>query len=518
MKNINVFGYATFGTPNGFTQSCIQGNQSLEKVLKTFDFKADAIQLLSPNDRIYSIRKENIQKDVVLSYSVYTFAKEKSSNRSGTFIGTSLIFTNVTLPENLILSNLHEIHSNLKNNNVKANVLTVNHSKDFNLQNVFPKDFEKLEFQTKNISFKTSQNNGNNLVIFTDKFEDNIIQNLFKNSLELLQKYETIYFIDSNEIAEFVGQKRLFKLINADNLDQEIQKMQEEQNKKIETRISELINEKLKLEEERKRTELILAKQIQQNEQNHTENSKKISELKSNFSNFNTFYQNYSRKFDDHINSLRTNKNLDEVNNSFKTEKRTFEKEKGNFENLIQVSPFSAKRTDVNPQMSNQNTSRKSNNWSDGKSENKKINPITAVSLILNGLLIIGGLIYFFWYAQKNSPKTEIDSTISENIVVQDSLSFESKLNPFPNDSITVENRKEVALKLKDSVSTLKETAKVIFEKNPKSVGNSYQYQFEDYKKLLFDKNKNAFSIKNLDTILMKKDSLKTIPSLKINP
>ena len=86
MKNINVFGYATFGTPNGFTQSCIQGNQSLEKVLKTFDFKADAIQLLSPNDRIYSIRKENIQKDVVLSYSVYTFAKEKRGKIAFAFL------------------------------------------------------------------------------------------------------------------------------------------------------------------------------------------------------------------------------------------------------------------------------------------------------------------------------------------------------------------------------------------------------------------------------------------------
>lgn len=228
MKNINVFGYATFGTPNGFTQSCIYGNKNLEKALKTFDLKTDAIQLLSPNDRIYSSRKEGIADKFIISYSVYTYAKEKNSNRSGTFIGTSLVFTNEILPENLILSSLHDVHQRLKNNNVSNNVLTINHSKDFNIENIFSKDFEKLEHQTHQLNVLEWENSGKNLVVFIPKFGNNEIQNLFKKSFELLPKYDTIFFIDSKEIAEFVSQKRLFRIIDKNGLDQEIQILEEE--------------------------------------------------------------------------------------------------------------------------------------------------------------------------------------------------------------------------------------------------------------------------------------------------
>ncbi len=301
MKNINVFGYATFGTPNGFTQSCIYGNKGLEKVLKTFDLKTNAIQLLSPNDRIYSIRKESVQNNIILSYSFYTYAKERNSNRSGTFIGTSLVFTNEILPENLTLKSLHEIHSNLNLNNVdsKSFVLNINHSKDFNLLKIFSKDFEKLEHQTTRFNFQEWENIGKNLVIHIPKFDQNEIQNLFKKSLQILPKYETIYFIDSKEIAEFVSQKRLFRIIDKNGLEQEIEILQNERKQKITNAISSLKNQKEKLKEEEKRELENQKIKIDKKEQAHSENGKNIQEDKQNL----TKLENRYKIFSDNISS-----------------------------------------------------------------------------------------------------------------------------------------------------------------------------------------------------------------------
>ena len=519
MKNINVFGYATFGTPNGFTQSCIHGNQSMEKIIKKFDLKSDAIQLLSPSDRIYSIRKESLQNNILLSYSVYTYAKEKNSNRSGTFIGTSIVFTNEILPENLILNSLHEIHINLKNNNVSADnfVLNINHSKDFNLQKILSKDFDKLEHQTTKFNFQEWENTDKNLVIYIPKFDQNEIQNLFKKSLEIIPKYETLYFIDSKEIAEFVTQKRLFRLIDKNGLEQEIQILQQERKQKRTDAIAKFERNKLQLEEEKNREIENRKKQIEQNQQRQSENQKKIDESESDLTKFESLFRNLFSNISSLLTDLHSGKNLDEINNSYKQLEKEFNDEKRKLGSSSQISSFSNPRSSaqVSPYSNPYEKSYHRDSEEDEKKGSMKV--VAIVSLVLN-ILLIGALAYLLYSIYTDNEKkiadTENIPSLNEgsDFNESDSVLVESKLNPFPNDVAKNQENKVEMLKKFDSTSTMKNVIDIIFERN-KSIKEVYQFQKNDYKKLLFERNKNAFDVKNGDTILVKKDLLEEIPS-----
>jgi hypothetical protein len=512
MKNINVFGYATFGMPNGFTQSCIYGNQNLEKVLKTFDLKTNAIQLLSPNDRIYSIRKEATQNNTILSYSVYTYAKERNSNRSGTFIGTSLVLINEILPENLVLKSLHEIHQNLKNNNVSNNVLNINHSKDFNIQYVFSKDFEKLEHQSKPFEVLDWENSGKNLVIYTSKFEQNEIQNLFKKTLQILAKYDTIYFVDSKVIAEFVSQKKLFRLIEKNGLDEEIAKLENEKKQKLVNTIESFKNQKQKREEEGRKEYEVLKKQIEQDEQKHLENGKKIEEADKNLSALNQLYANFLPKFDELISQLNSGKQLEEVNQTFKQFEQNFNEEKRKLGSSTSISSLSNLRTSgkVSPYVNSYSENYHQRNFDDEK-KSGTIGVFSIVSLVMN-VLLIGGLVYLYLENDKNEKKLAIKEApvmINEPSSEKDSTLIEFKLNPQPNDfARDEENKKYVLEKLTENSTTIEEAVDVIFNKN-KIIKEVYQFQKGDYADNLMKENPDAF---DSNKILIKKDLLQKIP------
>lgn len=518
MKNINVFGYATFGTPNGFTQSCVYGNKGLEKVLKTFDLKTNAIQLISPSDRIYSIRKESIQNISIVSYSVYTYAKEKKSDRNGTFIGTSLVLTNEILPENLVLKSLHEIHQKLKNNNVSNNILNVIHSKDFNTQDIFSRDFEKLEHQTNTFDSLEWENSGKNLVIYIAKFEQNEIQNLFKKSLLILSKYDTVYFIDSKEIAEFVSQKKLFRLIEKSGLDEEIIKLESERKQRILDTISNFKTQRQKLEEEGIKEEESFKKYIDQNKEKHDENRKKIEGAEGNLIKLKKNYQDFLSKLTLLISELESGKKIEDVNNSFKIFEREFNEEKRKLGSLASISLLSDTRTQniLSPYL---NPYAESFSYDKSKRNEKRSNVaiLIIVSAILN-VLLIGGIIYLYFFNDKNAEKIEatVNSPVAEDHEAEkDSIITLSKLNPFPNDYAKDELAKKLVMEnIKDSTFKIGEVSSVIFNKNSK-IKNVYQYQKTDYINYLLLKNPEAFKIDTIknDTLLINKSLLNYIPS-----
>jgi len=519
MKNINVFGYATFGTPNGFTQSCVYGNKSLEKVLKTFDLKTNAIQLILPTDRIYSIRKESIQNSNIISYSVYTYAKEKKSNRNGTFIGTSLVLTHEILPENLVLKSLHEIHQKLKNNNVSNNVLTVNHSNEFNIQGIFSSDFEKLEHQTHSFEGVEWENSGKNLVVYTAKFEQNEIQSLFKKSLQILPKYDTIYFIDSKEIAEFVSQKKLFRLIEKNGLDDEIVKLENEKKQKVLDAISNFKKQKQNLEEEGKKEEESIKKFIEQNKEKHYENGKKIQESEENLTKLKRFYQDALNRLNTHISELESGRKVEEINHSFKTFEREFNEEKRKLGSLSSIPSLSGGvRTSV---ISSPYANSYIEHGDYGNSKHDKSGKwliLIIISVILNILLIGVGVYYYFFNDKKNEEKvitTENSIPVEEYKVEKDTIRTLDKLNPFPNDSAKNElAKRQVLEKIKDSTSKIGEVSDAIFNINGK-IKSVYQYQKVDYINYLLLKNPDAFKIDSIkkDTLLINKMLLNHIPS-----
>jgi len=511
MKNINVFGYATFGTPNGFTQSCIYGNKNLEKVLKTFDLKTDAIQLLSPNDRIYSIRKEGIADKFLISYSVYTYAKEKNSNRTGTFIGTSLIFSDEIADENLILNSLHQIHQKLKNNNVSNNILNINHSKEFNLTNVFDQDFEKIKYNSRKIGFIDWQSSDKNLVIFTNKLDNNSIQNLFKKALEILPKYDTLFFIDSKEIAEFVSQKRLFRLIDINILDEEIQNFQTEIKQQLINTISKLKQKSKKIEDEGRKEYEHLKKQIEQDEKTHLENGKKIEKSDKNLVALNSLYANFLRKFNEFISALESGKQLEEVNNSIKQIEKEFYDEKKKLDHPNQISSLINNRNTSSFPLQRPSLSEFSHHTEEKQSKNAVF---LIISFVLN-LLLIGALIFFTMFYEKEKKQEVIpdvspvsQETVTNEVSEKDRLGT-SKLNPLPNKMALNEENKNLDLnKLTDSTTHVDEIVNLIFEKN-KIIKDVYQFQKDDYADDLIKENIDAFDSKK---VLIRKDLLLKIP------
>lgn len=510
MKKINVFGYATFGTPNGFTQSCIYGNKNLEKALKTFDLKTDAIQLLSPNDRIYSIRKEGIADKFIVSYSVYTYAKEKNSNRTGTFIGTSLIFSDEIANENLILNSLHQIHQKLKNNNVNNNVLNINHSKEFNLTNVFDQDFEKIEYNSRKISFIDWESSDKKLVIFTNKLDNNSIQNLFKKALEILPKYDTLFFIDSKEIAEFVSQKRLFRLIDVNILEDEIQNFQTEIKQQILNTISTFKKQSKKIEEEGKNEYENLKKQIEKDEKTHCENGKKIEKANENLTVLKSLYENFLHKFNEFISALESGRQLEDINNSIKQLEREFNIEKRKLGTPLQISSLSNTNTNNRVSPYQNPYQRDLNDRNMERSEkNRSFGTLAVISCIIN-LLFIGGASYFYFMHYREVKKIAPQEIIAEKPYIEkDSAVVENKLNPLPNDFAKDENNKKLILDLLiENNTNIEKTVDLIFEKN-KIIKDVYQFQKEDYADELIRKNPGAF---DSNKILQKKDSLIRIP------
>ena len=249
-NSINLVAFGTFGNPNGFKQTFFVGNQNLAKSIKTFDLNTNAIKLFA-NSRIYSIRKENTNGFNAIAYSLYTYAKEQNSERSGTFIGSSILYTNKIAKEEITISQLNEFHNQLVNKNVSNNTISVNHSDKFIVG--LPKDFNKIEFNLREIeNLNFSQNIEKNLVVFCNVNENNL-KYFFEKSIDLLNAYNTIYFTDSNEVGEFVLQKGIFKIIQnfgeKKDFEIEINNLIEERKRKRDLSISEFEKEIQKINE-----------------------------------------------------------------------------------------------------------------------------------------------------------------------------------------------------------------------------------------------------------------------------
>ncbi|RZK18964.1 MAG: hypothetical protein EOO43_12095, partial [Flavobacterium sp.] len=125
-NNYFISTFGTFGNPNGFQQSYLfaQGKENIARSIKMFDLNTNAIKLFA-NSKVYAIRKEFVNDHRVISYSIYSYAKEQNSERSGTFIGSSILFIDQIVDENITLRNLNEFHSSLAEKNTHDNTITV---------------------------------------------------------------------------------------------------------------------------------------------------------------------------------------------------------------------------------------------------------------------------------------------------------------------------------------------------------------------------------------------------------
>jgi len=314
--------FGTFGNPNGFRQSFfLGGNPETVKDIRTFDLKTDAIKLF-PDTRIYALRKDYSGGCNLLSYALYTFAKEQNSHRGGTFIGSGLIFAGKTASEALTIEVLNEFHEGLEKKNVSEETITIAHSDQFAIHK--PKDFDKIAFNLRDVDdLNFSSTSGNYLVVYSET-DAAQLQVLFRKAVELLHTYDTIYFTQSHEIGQFVRDKGLFKIVDKHGFEQEISKLHEERARLVQQSIDSLQAEKQQLEHDRKRVVEDMNERISRNESRHRENEKSIRDSKEQVRTVTTEYNKYAGKIDELISALRTEGKIETVKKRHQDQQKAF--------------------------------------------------------------------------------------------------------------------------------------------------------------------------------------------------
>ena len=516
-NNINLIAFGTFGSPNGFKQTFFVGNKDLAKSVKTFDLNTNAIKLFV-NSKVYSIRKEYANGFSTIAYSLYSYAREQNSDRSGTFIGSSILFTNMVAQEHITISQLKEFHNQLVNKNVINEIISVNHSDKFSV--VKPKDFDKIGLHLRdigNVNFK--QNSDNFLVVFCN-IDDISLSPLFEKSLDLLNLYDTIYFTDSSEVAEFVHQKGIFKLIQnvgeKKDFDKEINNLIEERKRKRDRAISEFEREVLRINEEKNIAIQEFKTQIEQNEITHLENERKLKGSKDDLNKLGHFYDDFLKNTKILIDQL-----IEDVKQIHNNNKNLFnlsvvELEKPNYTKTIpKPKPKGNLKVEDTRQDFENGISHRIR--SSEESQQRSISLYKLVSLILSFVLIFSWIYILYFKSSSRTEviqnQTQVNSNPKTHIQVPIEITKLEDLKPSPNSELNDNDYRIVAKNLVYNLK-IEDVVKVIFDKNPTDIKNNYIGQESIYSKLLIERNKQCFEEKNGFYYFMK-DSIRHIPTFK---
>jgi hypothetical protein len=524
-SHINLIAFGTFGNPNGFRQTFFVGSKELAKSVKTFDLNTNALKLF-PNSKIYSIRKEYAAGFNSIAYSLYSFAKEQNSDRSGTFIGSSILFTERIGEEIITLNQLNEFHSSLIAKNVQNDVIIVKHSDKLSVSK--PNEFEKIEYQLRDIeNLNFIQTTGKTLVVFSPT-NDDILSKLFKNSIDLLNVYDTIYFTDSREVAEFVNQKGIFKIIQnvGDKLDfeQELQNLLEERKRKREQSISDFEREVQRLNDDKINTISDFKVQIEQNERIHKENEQRINESKKDLETIEQLYKEFSIKIQELVNQLKSGRKPEDVKQIYNENKNRFIEGLNTLRrpNYVNKLPKSNPKSNLKPEYHSTKIDHKHRRHRDEievseHSAGNKIDIFKIATLILAFLLVFSWVYILFYKSEQVKPNTQqqeiVNIPIPEKIEEKTTPLSIQPLNPAPNSELTENVYRLVANKLSYN-SKIDDVVKLIFDKNPTDIKSHYIGQEEIYSKHLLELNKDCFEEKD-GAYFFSNDTLRHIPSYK---
>lgn len=503
MSSVNLIAFGTFGNPNGFTQTFFAGTPV---AIKTLDIRGSI--LIYPDSKLYSLRKEYKDGSYMITYTVYTYAKEPTSAREGSFIGSSIMFVDEIADENITIRYLNEFHINLVSRNVQNDTLMVNHSENFSVNKLA--DFDKIDFNLKKIDSLNSARNTNRQLMVYCETKPAALQTIFKRSVDLLNVYDTIYFTESSEIANFVRQKNIFQFVQRDGFENEISKLAEERKRQIQEAVNEFENEKIKLDSSKKQNYEDFKSKIEKNKELHAANGKRIEESEKNLYQLNDVYYRFSQKIDEFLNQLKTADSitLNKIRQSYNVSRSSFLENIRNLgisdlESISQTKPMREREIPVYSRSNYIGSDRKEN-------EVVHSNIFKIATLILSVLLLaaISGLAWFQFFKQPekitvyNEPEQEL---VTEQIP-QTAI---PALNPKPNAEAELQIMDKINGKLTENLK-IDTVISFVFKANPKSIEKYYQYQKSDYSKLLFEKNKESFTISGDDTIYI--HDLKSIP------
>lgn len=528
MENTNcyIFAFATFGHPNDFRQTPFKyGNPEIAKQVKVFDL-SNAIKVF-PNSTIYSIRKESVRNSKLISYSIYSFAQEQASKRDGTFIGSSIILENAIADEQYVLNCLNEFHQKLTENNLNNGILKVNHSKDFvPISNL--RDFDKIENPQIEITDLNFNTNNNSLVVYCDT-SPNKLTLLFSKSIDLLNNYDTIYFTNSDEVAKFVIQKGIFKLIQnvGDKLEfeREISNLIEERKRKREQSISEFEREVQKINDDKTRTIQEFINQIELSERIHLENEKRLKESKEDINKISHFYDDFLNKTKNLITQLRHNNGkLEDVKQIHNSNKILFNNGISDLKRPNYTTTISKPKPKGNLHIEHQRQEFEHRSGHRRREEREeleekayKIDIFKVATLVLSFLLIVTWFYFLFFKSYSENETELIQNQEQLNTIQQEQEPVEitkiEDLNPKSNSTLNENDYRIVAKNIKNNMK-LEDVVKVIFSKNPTEISSVYSGQEAIYSKHLLELNKQCFEEKE-GIYYFSKDTLRQIPSYK---
>lgn len=416
---ISAFG--TFGNPNGFRQSYwFTNDRSIVNNTKTFDLNTNAIKLF-PKSTVYAVRKEVSGRNNTIAYSIYSYAKEQNSDRSGTFIGSSILFIDKVSEENITINCLNEFHNNLKNKNVENDTITVNHSDNFSVNK--PKDFDKINFHLREIeNLNFTQTTNRQLVVYCET-NPSKLQPLFKKAIDLLNVYDTIYFTESSEVAEFVHQKNIFQLVQKDGFENEIQKLAEERLRKIEATKEELENAIQKVIDDQKLFSKEFNSDLKKLESIHQENEQKIKKYKGELPVLESYYSDFIKKINEVISQLKTDGKSEVAKKKFNEYNRIFidsinRQQKSNFLNSISKPNT---RTDLRTAPQPLQTGYFYNDNDNEKHHRRKNNRIDIfkIATLILLFLWIGTIIYFNFVNRPEKETIHINKPQQEQTTIE---------------------------------------------------------------------------------------------------
>lgn len=504
MSNVNLIAFGTFGNPNGFTQTFFAGNPVS---VKTFDIRGPI--LVYPESTLYSIRKEYKDGTFMVSYAVYTYAKEPTSAREGSFIGSAILFIDEIAEENITIRCLNEFHSNLVSKNVEHDTMSVNHSDLFSVSKLA--DFDKIKFNLKKTdALDSAEMTGKQLMVYSET-NPSVLQTMFKKALDLLNVYDTIYFTASQDIVKFVHQKSIFQFVQKDGFENEIQKLAEERKRKIQEIIADFEREKSRLEDAKRQTYEDCKSKIEKNKALHAANAGKIAESEKNLDRINDVYQAFSRKIDELLTRLKTAdaSALNGIRQSYKENKNIFT------ENIRDLKiPDLGIISETRPAHKSEPFQQSGNhfyNHSREREERTDGSNIYRIATVVLSVLLAAAISGFVWFYLETEGKNVLDNNMVQefNSTPQPEAAVEEPvkdtipvLRPDPNAEVDLQIINEMNQKLTANTHmNIDSVTGFVFKANPKSIEKPYGNQRSQYSRILFEKNKTSFKIENGDTI-----------------
>ncbi|MEI6596383.1 MAG: hypothetical protein WCO28_12535, partial [Bacteroidota bacterium] len=322
--------------------------------------------------------------------------------------GSCITYSNGIAEENITIHELTAFHKELVTNNTNNDILTVNHSDEFYISETAISDIQRINFNLRDIDdIDDWSESNNNLVIYSRIDRDTLCDNL-KNSLELLNKYDSIYFTDNRDVFSYCRQRSIYSAISSEkSFHDEILTIQNEQKREARNYIIFLESEQKKWEEETKKVISEKTKQVEITKKKHRENERIINESIRKVERIPAYFSNLTRSIEDCINQLNSGNKLANVRKLYNENEVLFisridEAKKFNDINIIQDLERNTYSQHNIPKVSN------NQNPDDHQRPNQNHENKSMILMIFGGVLLLCLIFYGLWRSYNSLSNQQI--------------------------------------------------------------------------------------------------------------